>query len=414
MVTVRPISHALVPVDSEAAARLCSPNYDEFQSDEEIVAFIRNQPDSVLQITMPHCRAAPDAPAVAEGSPQALELAAGEMAALRKSGLTREIRNVAWIYEIADPRRPGVRQIGLGGMAQIDEIRTEKNPGAPIIRNEGIREEKAAGRAELIQATRAFIGIVNNAIDDADGRVTDALVRHADAHLCDYEASDEEGNTHKSWLIDDSDAQALFFHVLATEPCAYVADGNHRSNAAAMLGSGEFLAVFFPAQSMGLAPYNRLVDAPPMARADLESALQRSFRVTQPDASGPYQPAAIHDIGLYTQGTWYRLRPRDGMVDPAHAVENIDSHLVHRFLFDGLFGISDPRDKRLTFVGGNRDAAYLQEQVDKGLHAYAVTLAPVRIEQFIDVCRQNRIMPPKSTWFQPKIRSGLMVALRSE
>ena len=124
-----------------------------------------------------------------------------------------------------------------------------------------------------------------------------------------------------------------------------------------------------------------------------------------------FEPARIHEIGVYAHGVWYRLIPRPGTYDTTHAVESIDADIVQRKIFEAILGIPDPTDARLTFVGGNRDALYLKQQVDDGAAALAVTLAPVTIEQFIEVCRQNRIMPPKSTWFQPKIRSGLVMAL---
>ena len=106
-----------------------------------------------------------------------------------------------------------------------------------------------------------------------------------------------------------------------------------------------------------------------------------------------------------------KLVPRESAFDPENAAESIDADIVQRHLFAGVLGIEDPRAKELTFVGGNRDAAYLKAQVDAGHHDLAITLAPVTIDQFIEVCRQNRLMPPKSTWFQPKIRSGLVMAL---
>ena len=111
------------------------------------------------------------------------------------------------------------------------------------------------------------------------------------------------------------------------------------------------------------------------------------------------------------EGGWLKLSPRAGAYDASNAAQAIDSDIVQRHIFAGILGIEDPRAKELTFVGGNRDAAYLKSEVDAGRHDLAVTLAPVTIDQFIDVCRQNRIMPPKSTWFQPKIRSGLVMAL---
>jgi uncharacterized protein (DUF1015 family) len=162
---------------------------------------------------------------------------------------------------------------------------------------------------------------------------------------------------------------------------------------------------------MGLAPYNRLVDAPGTTRAKLEEALAGSFSIEDLGPLPAYQPSEIHEIGVYIEGAWLKLVPRASAYDASNAAESIDADIVQRHLFAAALGIEDPRAKELTFVGGNRDAAYLKGQVDAGHHTLAVTLAPVPIQQFIDVCRQNRIMPPKSTWFQPKIQSGLVMAL---
>lgn len=411
MVKVNPIRHALVPVDSGAAQRLCSPNYDEFQSDREIWDLLQFQPDSVLCVTMPHCNAPSADDMLEDGSREALAEGAGKMAQMVASPLTKVVETTLFLYEIVDPGRPDVRQIGLGGMAPTGDIRTEATPDGVIIRNEGIREEKAKGRADLIEATKAIIGTVNLSVDDRDGNFLELMQHYADQRPCDFEALDnEDGSAHRIWLITDPDEIVSFCEVLAAEPHAYVADGNHRSAAAAMRGTGEFLTVFFPALTMGLAPYNRLVAAPGVTRETLEDRLKGAFKIEALEVV-TYQPERVHEIGLYIDGVWLKLSPREGSYDESNAAEAIDSDIVQRHIFADFLGIEDPRAKELTFVGGNRDAAYLKSEVDAGRHDLAVTLAPVTIEQFIEVCRQNRIMPPKSTWFQPKIRSGLVMAL---
>ena len=335
------------------------------------------------------------------------------------SGVLQEAGGEVRIAEGEQPRRrpegedrarPAVRQIGLGGMARTDEIRTEATPEGVIIRNEGIREEKAKGRADLIEATNAIIGTVNLSVDDSAGRLLESMQLYADGRSCDFEAADEDENVHRIWLMTAAEEIASFQSVLAAEEHAYVADGNHRSAAAAMRGTGEFLTVFFPAQTMGLRPYNRLVNAPGTTRAQLEEALAGAFEVEGWEG-GDYQPVEIHEIGVYIEGGWIRLVPKSSAYDAQNAAESIDSDIVQRHLFAAVLGIVDPRAKELTFVGGNRDAAYLRAQVEAGHHDLAVTLAPVTIDQFIEVCRQNRMMPPKSTWFHPKIRSGLVMAL---
>jgi uncharacterized protein (DUF1015 family) len=412
MITIAPVRRALVPVDSAAAALVSAPNYDEFQGDQEIWDLLQGCPHCVLRVTMAHCDAGtPDA--IGRGdSPEALALAGNNMKDLRESELTEELHDILWVYEIEDPSRPSVRQIGLGGMARTDEIRTAATPKGTIIRNEGVREPKARGRADLIEATEAIIGMVNNAVDDASGDFQGQLEAHADGTPIDFEVLDQRGNRHRVWILRDKKTVRRFQDLLAMEPQAYVADGNHRSAAAAMLGCEHFLSVFFTARTMGIHPYNRLVRTSALPIDDLVARIREKFEVDDPGVAGPYQPTATHDIGLYAPDRgWIRLRPLEGTFDADDAAEAIDYGIVQKNLFAHIFGIANAGDDRLTFVGSNKDAAWLQGEVDEGRAAYAVTLAAVTMEEFVEVCRQDRLMPPKSTWFEPKVRSGLVMAL---
>lgn len=411
MPTIRPVRRALVPTDTAAAERVSAPNYDEFQSDLEIHRAIVERPENILRITMAHCAVARPEEILRQDSPEALELARENFVALRESELAREVDDVLYVYEIVDPHRVGIRQIGLGGMAATAEIRTGDRPEAPVIRNEGIREEKAVGRARLVERIGAFIGTVNLVVDDDARKLQGALQALADSTPESYRATDERGCTHRVWLVSDPAQGEALRARIAEEPRAYVADGNHRSAAAAMLGLEGYLAVFFPAATMGLAPYNRLVEGPRIPLAELVPMLEESFEVEALPGVELFQPATTHEIGLYAEGAWHRLKPKPGSFDAASAVETVDADIVQRRLFDDVLGISDARDGRLTFVGGNRDALYLRERVDAGDFAYAVTLPPVTMEQFIAVCRQGALMPPKSTWFQPKLRMGLVMAV---
>jgi len=191
-----------------------------------------------------------------------------------------------------------------------------------------------------------------------------------------------------------------------------VADGKHRSAAAAMLDREHFLCVCFPLEGMSLAPYNRLVRDSGLDDEVVLAGLRERFAIEE--VPGAHQRARTHQIGLYTGRAWYRLGPLPGSYDERNAVECIDADIVQRNFFDAVLGIAEPGDHRLNFVGGDRDLDFLQAGVDSGEYRYAVTLAPVTLGQFAAVCRQNRIMPPKSTWFQPKIRSGLVIALEEE
>jgi len=412
MITIAPVRRALIPNSSSAAARISAPNYDEFQGDREIWDLLQDNPASVLRVTMAHCDTESPETIGRGDSPEALAKASVNMEELGASELTEEARDILWVYEIKDPNRPDVRQIGLGGMARTDEIRTDAAPQGTIIRNEGIREPKARGRADLIQATHAIIGIVNNGVDDAAGVFQSHLEAHADATTPDFEVVDQCANRHRVWICRDELAIQRFGELLADEPHAYVADGNHRSAAAAMLGYEHFLSVFFPARTMGIRPYNRLVRVPALPNEQLTATIGEKFELDKPSEPGPYQPTQTHDIGLYTPDSgWLSLRPISGTFDHDDASEAIDSGIVQKNLFAQVFGIADSRDSRLAFVGSNKDAAWLQREVDEGRATYAVTLAAVTMDEFIKVCRQNRHMPPKSTWFEPKIRSGLVMAL---
>jgi uncharacterized protein (DUF1015 family) len=412
MITITPVRRALVPVDSSAASEISAPNYDEFQSDLEVYEILKDKPGNILRVTMAHCDVS-SPKAIGEGdSPEAVAKAVANMKKLAASALTEELRDVLWIYEIQDPRRKGVRQIGLGGNAKTSEIRTDATPKGTIIRNEGIRESKARGRADLIKATNAITDVVNNAVDDTSGELEKQLLRHADGAKPDFEVVDERGNQHRVWILRDAQTVRRFQELLAREPFAYVADGNHRSAAAAMLGFESFLSVFFPARTMGIRPYNRLLDVPAIPAKELEARVRERFTIDASPQKGPYEPTETHDIGFYAPDAgWRRLRPVPGTFDPKDAAEAIDSGIVQKNLISHVFGIEDARDDRLTFVGSNKDVAWLQREVDEGRAAYAVSMPAVTMDEFIEVCRQNRRMPPKSTWFEPKTRSGLVMAL---
>lgn len=411
MITIDPIARALVAADSEAADKLGAPNYDEFQNDREVWELLRERPWSVLRVTMPHCDVRTPEDIGEEGSKATLARAVANMARLMSDPMVRKARHILWVYEITRPGHEDRPQIGLGGLARTDEIRTPENPQGSVIRNEGIREVKARGRATLTQVTHTDMGTVNLAVDDTDGEFRGALGAYAASREPSFETHDEAGNRHRVWLMDEPKDIERFRALVAREPHAYVADGNHRSAAAAMLGYEHFLAVVFPADTMTIAPYNRLVDLARDQRAGLVSGVQRSFQAERHPGPGALQPRTTHEIGLYDGSSWWSLHPKPGSFDPADAAQDIDADIVQRRIIEPVLGVSDPRDERIIYVGANRDAAWLQTQVDQGLHGCAITLPPVTMEQFIRVCMQNKLMPPKSTWFVPKIRSGLVMAM---
>ena len=411
MVTIRPVPRALVPVDSSAAEQVSAPNYDEFQGDKEVWDLIQARPQNVLTVTMAHCDDPSFESILDDGCDAALDRSAVNMQSLIASDLTQTVENSLFLYEVVSSRRPDVRQIGVGGYGATAEIRTDETPSGTIIRNEGIRQEKADGRARLIAKTNAYIGTVNCAVQDKSGALTSLMERIADARDCDFATDDEAGNRHRIWLVTAASEIEELTQALAAEPAAYVADGNHRSAAAAALKKDSFLAVFFPTDRLRLEPYNRLVVETGISSDDLLAKLSEAFEVESLGDLPAYRPERIHDIGLSLAGQWHRLTPKPGTYDPENAAESIDSDIIQRHFLDAALGIEDARDKRINFVGGNKDSAWLKSRVDAGDYFLAISLAPVTMDQFVAVCEQNRFMPPKSTWFDPKIRSGLVMAL---
>ena len=414
MVSIQPISHALVPRDSDATKQISAQNYDEFQSDREVWEILQKQPESLLRVTMPHCHVASPREFLTDGSQLALEHAAAQMTRLADHSLVRKVENLLWIYEITSPQRPELPQWGLGGCGRTAEIRTDQNPSGSIVRNEGIHPDKMLGRAKLLTAIQCDTGFVNLAVRDKAGVLLRALELTGASRPCDFETVDEGGNRHRVWLVTDAKEIATWQKLLAEESAAYVADGNHRSAAAAHLGCEQFMTVFFPASRMGLEPYNRLLPPPPFPRDEFLRRLAAHFEVEPLPGSETrhgYRPPQTHTLGMYLPGQWYRLRVRPTAFDPTDAADAIDAQIVQRHLIAGLYGFDDARNKKINYVGGNKDAAYLQSRVDSGDYGCALSLAPVTMDQFVAVCEQNKFMPPKSTWFDPKIRTGLVMSL---
>ncbi len=414
MVTLRPVTRALVPVHSQAAQRVSSPNYDEFQSDKEIWDLLQAKPENVLRITMAHCHVEDLASALTEGGEEALAHSGEQMRDLVTSPLMKELQELLWVYEITSPKRPDEPQLGVGGYAATSEIRTEQTPNGAIIRNEGVRPEKAQGRANLIDATSAYVGMVNLGVKDESGELLIALSGTASSRDCDYEVVDEADNRHRVWLVTESEEQQKLIDLLAAEPAAYVADGNHRSAAAASLGKDHFLTVFFLNSQLGLEPYNRLLSLNGVSPEVFLEQAAENFEVNELVGAATYRPDVVNKVGVYIAGKWYELLPKADSFDPDNAAESIDAEIVQRHIFDRILGMPDNRDKRINYVGGNKTSDYLVERVNNGDFDLAISLAPVTMEQFVKVCDQNRFMPPKSTWFDPKVRSGLVIAMLDE
>jgi uncharacterized protein (DUF1015 family) len=226
-------------------------------------------------------------------------------------------------------------------------------------------------------------------------------------------------------VVEDAEAIVRITEGFAESvPAVYIADGHHRSAAAAGVGeerrltspahTGEedynyFLAVHFPARELRIMDYNRVVrDLNGLSAGEFLEKLEASFTVRPQPAA--YRPEALHCMGLYLPGQWYRLEARPGTFDSSDPVGVLDVSILSRQVLEPLLGIRDlRRDQRIDFVGGMRGLGELERRVDSGEMAAAFALYPVSMQQLIDLSDAGEIMPPKTTWFEPKLRSGLIV-----
>lgn len=259
----------------------------------------------------------------------------------------------------------------------------------------------------------------------------DAIVRQVvTAKAPEYDfVADGDGFGHRFWVIDDRDMIARITEIFAKIPALYVADGHHRTAAAARVGlekkeavlkagrqyTGEeefnyFLAVIFPDNQLKIIDYNRVVrDLNGLAPTELVAALEKDFTVTK-KGKEIYKPAELHDFAMYLDGEWYELKAKAGTYDDNDPIGVLDVTILSNLVLDKILGIKDLRtDKRIDFVGGIRGLHELAGRVDSGEMAVAFALYPVSMKQLIDIADTGNIMPPKTTWFEPKLRSGLVI-----
>ena len=233
------------------------------------------------------------------------------------------------------------------------------------------------------------------------------------------------GFGHTFWVISDKEDIARITELVAEMPAMYIADGHHRSAAAALVGNEKklqnpnhkgdeeynyFLAVCFPDNQLHIMDYNRVVkDLNGMSAEEFLEALKEDFDVEKKGAD-IYTPEGLHVFALYLQGEWYKLTAKAGRYDDNDPIGVLDVTISSNLILDKLLGIKDLRsDKRIDFVGGIRGLGELKSRVDSGEMKMALALYPVTMKQLIDIADTGNIMPPKTTWFEPKLRSGLII-----
>ena len=293
-----------------------------------------------------------------------------------------------------------------------------------IKKHELTRRDKEEDRMKHVRVCDANIEPVFFAYPD--NSVLDELINRyaATAPVYDFIAP-IDGFRHQFWTISDDKDIATITEEFRKMPALYIADGHHRSAAAALVGAEKakqnpqhvgneeynyFMAVCFQASQLTILDYNRVVkDLNGMSSEEFLKALEADF-IVKCEGVDEYKPQHLHEFSLYLDGKWYSLEAKEGTYDGTDPIGVLDVDISSRLILDKLLGITDLRsDKRIDFVGGLRGLCELKRRVDSGEMRVALALYPVTMQQIMDIADSGKIMPPKATWFEPKLRSGLVI-----
>lgn len=409
MVRIKPFRGIRPP--AEYAAEVASRPYDVLNSQE---AQKEATEKSLLHIIKPEIDFAPIAD---EHSDEVYARAVENFQTWRKKGwLVQDDTEKYYVYA---QTMDGRTQYGLVAACHFDDYLQGK-----IKKHELTRPDKEEDRMVHVWIQNANVEPVffsypaNREMDQIiDGIVT----KHEPVY--DFVAADGFG--HRFWVIDDEAIQKRITEIFADIPALYVADGHHRTAAAARVGQEKmsqnpdhtgneeycfFLAVIFPDNQLKIIDYNRLVkDLNGLTPTQLLDALTEHFEVKKCGAE-IYHPDRLHNFAMYLDGAWYSLTAKPGTYDDNDPIGVLDVTILSNLVLDKLLGIKDLRtDKRIDFVGGIRGLGELQRRVDSGEMQVAFALYPVSMKQLIDIADSGNIMPPKTTWFEPKLRSGLVI-----
>lgn len=409
MAQIRPFK-ALRP-DPTVAARVASRPYDVMNRAEAKAEAVGN-PDSFLHIT----RSEIDLPdTVSSYDDMVYQTAKDNLKAFFSRGvLFRETKPCYYLYRLT---MNGRSQTGLVCVSAVQDYHNDV-----IKKHEFTRPEKETDRIRHIVGTGAQTGNVFLAYRDVDN--INALLMNWQANRSpNYDFVADDGIRHEVWVVNTDKTVAEITRLFSEKvPATYIADGHHRAASAAKAQhlfsketsrekAGWFLTTLFPESELFIMDYNRLVkDLNNLSHEDFFRQLAGDFDI-QLAGKEPVAPSRLHEIGMYLDGNWYRLYARPGSYndDP---IGILDVSILQNKVLDHMLGIRDPRtDSRIDFVGGIRGLAYLQQRVDSGDARVAFSLFPVTIEQLFAIADTGNVMPPKSTWFEPKLRDGLLTHL---
>ncbi len=398
----------------EYAAQIASLPYDVMDSDEAR-AEVKKHPLSFIHVEKPEVDLPPGTdlydPAVYAKARENLDNY------VKQGYMKQDTQPKYYIYrETMDGRE----QNGLVGLASVDEYMS-----GVIRKHEHTRADKEADRIRHVDACDAHPSPVFFTYPH-QAEIDSVVEKVKQAKAPVYDFSSDDGIGHALWLLDDPGDIAAIQAAFAKLDYLYVADGHHRTASAAKVGllrreqhpdfTGEeefnfFMTVIFPDNQLKIFDYNRVVkDLNQHTEEQFLHRVGEKFEVTLLQRPGFFHPARTHEIGMYLNHKWYKLVPRHGSWDASNVVASLDVSILQHNLLHPILGIGDPRrDKRIDFVGGIRGLGELVRRVDSGREAVAFAMFPTSIEELIHIADAGEIMPPKSTWFEPKLRSGLFI-----
>lgn len=335
---------------------------------------------------------------------------------IKKGIFIQDSEDRYYIYRLTMGQRS---QTGLVGCTSIDDYINNV-----ILKHENTRPEKEIDRINHVDYTNANTGPIfmtyknNNDIDT----IIQNWVGTNDP-VYDFVSEDNIG--HLVWVIDDKSIIDKITELFRNVDRLYIADGHHRSASAVKVGLKRreefpsyngteefnyFLSVLFPADNLHIMDYNRVVqDLNEFSDTEFLESIKEKFIVTPLGVTDQYKPDRPHSFGMYLDKQWYKLEAKEGIFNPDDMVESLDVSILQNNLLDSILGIVDPRiDNRIDFVGGIRGLTELEIRVDDGMRV-AFALYPVTVEDLMKIADAGQIMPPKSTWFEPKLRSGLFI-----